>query len=170
VAFGVVAFVAALALLGSCGDDDGEGGNGAEMPLVGEIAPAVAALEGELGGAVRYYEIRADSLAVTLWVSAREGRWAVPYVFADGELSDPQPAQPVDGGFAFAADDALQFDADHVLDQVADDLADSTLTQFWIEGGEGGATRLNVTAESARGGVLEIVLSPDGEPLEAAES
>src|SRR5688572_4235860 len=68
-----------------CGDDDG---GDADRPLVGEIAPAVQALEEELGDAPHYFEIRATPLAVTLWVSADRGHRAIPYVYADGELAE----------------------------------------------------------------------------------
>ncbi len=150
---------------GSCG---GGGGGDADLPLVGEIAPAVAALENELGDAPQYFEIRATPLAVTLWVSADQGRRAIPYVYADGELADAGTGGEA-GGFTFAAADALTFDPDHVLDQVVDDLEDSALTQFSIVGGEDGSVRVGVIIESTHGGQLDIRLSPDGEPLEVSE-
>lgn len=157
-----VAFLALIAVASSCGDD---AGGGADRPLVGDIVPAVEALEAELGDAPQYYEIRATSLGVTLWVSADEGRRAIPYVYADGELADPEAAQSVAGGYTFAAADALSFEPDHVLDQVVDDL-DTPLTQFSIVGTAAGEPRLTVTAQSERGGQIDIVLAPDGRVLE----
>ena len=152
----------------ACVADDGGGGGDADLPLVGEIAPAVAALESELGDAPQYFEIRATPLAVTLWVSADQGRRAIPYVYADGELAEAGTGGEA-GGFTFAAADALTFDPDHVLDQVVEDLEDSALTQFSIVGGENGSVRLGVVTESTHGGRLDIRLSPDGEPLEVSE-
>ena len=147
-----------------CGDDDG---GGSALPLVGDIAPAVEALEGELGQPPQYFEINATPLAVTLWVSADEGRRAIPYVYAEGELADPEASQDGASGYTFAAADALTFDPDEVLDQVAADLDGSTITEFSVVGGDGGAVRLGVVTQSERGGQLDIAVSPDGEILEA---
>ena len=158
----IVAVLALITVTSSYGDDDG---GDADLPLVGDIEPAVEALEDELGDAPQYYEIRATPLAVTLWVSADQGRRAIPYVFADGELADPEAAQTVDAGYTFAAADALTFESDHVLDQVVDDL-DTPLTQLSIVGTEAGEPRMTVTAQSDRGGQLDIVLAPDGHVLE----
>ena len=157
--------VVGVAMAGAgCGDDAGD----ADPPLVSEIAPAVEALEGELGSPPQYFEIRASPLAVTLWVSADQGRRAVPYVYADGELDDPDAAQEVDpGGFTFAAADALTFDPDHLFDQVTAELDRATLSEFSVLGGADGAIRLGVIARSERGGRLDVRLAPDGEVLEA---
>ena len=158
----------AAALLGcvlaGCGDDaDGD----SALPLVGDIGPAVEALEDELGGTQQYFEIHASPLVVTLWVSADEGRRAIPYVYAGGELADPEASQEA-SGFTFAGGDALTFDATTVLDQVEADLGGSTIVEFSIVGGERGAVRLGVVTESERGGQLDIRVSPNGDVLEAA--
>lgn len=156
------AIVAGL-VFGACGDDDD---GDAALPLVGDVAPAVTALETELGDAPQYFEIRATTLSVTLWVSADQGHRAIPYVWADGELADAGAAQVVESGFTFAAVDALEFDPDAVLDRVGDEL-DTALTQFSIVGTESGAPRYTVTAESDRGGEIDIQLDAAGTPLEA---
>ena len=155
------AIVAGL-VFAACGDD---GGGDADLPLVAEIAPAVEALEEELGDAPHYFEIRATPDYVTLWVTADQGRLAIPYPYADGELGDPGESKPA-SGFTFAEADALDFDPGAVLDQVADDL-DSPLTQFSIVGTERGDPRDSVTARSERGGELDIQVDADGSPLEA---
>ena len=160
----LLAAIMLCVVVAACGDDDGEG---AALPLVGEIEPAVAALEDELGQPPQYYEIRATPLFVTLWVSADEGRRAIPYVYADGELADADAAQEVASGLTFAAADALTFDADDVLDQVEADLDGSTITQFSIVGGADGAVRLGAITQSDRGGQLDIQVSPTGDVLEA---
>ena len=155
------AIVAGL-VFAACGDGDG---GDADLPLVEEIEPAVEALEEELGDAPEYFEIRATPDYVTLWVSADQGHRAIPYVYAEGELADAGESQEAEG-FTFASADALEFDADAVLDQVSDDL-DSPLTQFSIVGTESGDPRFSVTAQSERGGELDIQLDADGTPLEA---
>jgi hypothetical protein len=149
--------------VGACGDGDDDGD--AELPLVGEIAPAVEALEEELGDAPQYFEIRATSEYVTLWVSADQGRLAIPYPYANGELGDPGDSGAA-SGYTFAAIDGLAFDPDAVLDQVDEDL-DTPLTQFSILGTESGAPRYAVTARSDRGGEIDIRVDADGTPLEA---
>ena len=68
-------------------------------------------------------------------------------------------------GYTFAAADALTFEPDDVLDEVVDDL-DTPLTQLSIVGTEAGEPRMTVTAQSDRGGQLDIVLAPDGRVLE----
>lgn len=147
----------------ACGDDDADDH---ALPLVGDIAPAVAALERELGDAPQYFEIRATPLAVTLWISADQGRRAIPYVYAQDELAAPEASEAVDGGFTFsAAAEAVAFDPDTILDQVVEDL-DTPLTQFSILGTQSGEPRLAVTAQSERGGQFEIVVAPDGRVLE----
>ena len=156
----VGACVAGL-LFGACGDDD----DAAALPLVGEIAPAVEALEEELGDAPQYFEIRATPEYVTLWVSADQGRLAIPYPYADGELGDPGDSGAA-SGYTFAAADALDFDPDALLGQVDEDL-DTPLTQFSILGTESGAPRYTVTARSDRGGEIDIQVDADGTPLEA---
>jgi hypothetical protein len=152
--------------LASCGGDDDEGD--AELPLVDEIEAAVETLEEVLGDAPQYFEIQATPLAVMFWVSADEGRRAIPYVYADGEVADPGASARANG-LTFAATTALVFDPESVLDQVSADLDDATLTQFSIVGADDGGVRLSVVAESARGGRLDIRLSPEGEPLEVTE-
>jgi hypothetical protein len=161
-AVGILAVALATAVV-ACG---GDGGDDADRPLVGEIAPAVEALEAELGDAPHYFEIRATPLTVTLWVSADQGHRAIPYPYADGELGDPGGAQVVEGGYTFTAADALGFAVDGILDQVADDL-DAPLTQFSIVGTASGEPRYTVTAQSERGGELDIQVDADGTPLEA---
>lgn len=155
--------VLSVAVVG-CGDDDD---GGSDPPLVGEIAPAVEALEDELGRAPEYFEIRATPLLVTLWVSADQRRLAIPYVYADGELGEPDAAQRVEpGGFTFVSADALTFDADHIFDQVTTDLEGTTISEFFILGAANDTERLGATGESERGGRLDMVLAPDGEVLE----
>lgn len=148
--------------MAACGDD----GDSA-LPRLGDIGPAVEALEDELGQPPQYYEIRATPLFVTLWVSADEGRRAIPYVYADGELADPEASQEGASGYTFAAAAALTFDPDAILDQVEADLDGSTITEFFIEGGAAGAFSLGVITQSGRGGQLDIRVSPDGDVLEA---
>lgn len=147
----------------ACGDDDGPTG-----PLVGEIAPAIEALEAELGGPQDYFEVFADLDKVALWVATEDATVAVPYVWADGELSPVTDAGGDAAGETFTADDALDFDADTILATVLDDLGDN-VTKFSIIGGPGDIVRYSAIVESDRGGVLEVVVDDDGTILESGE-
>jgi len=170
VTLGIRVGAAALAALGlvAAGCGDVVGGERSGRPLVSDIAAGVDALEEMLGRSPDYFEMRATPLSVTLWVSADDGRRAIPYVYADGELADPDAAQQVDpGGFTFAAEDALTFDAETIFEQVEADLDDPALTEFSILAGANGAIRLGVVVQSSRGGRLDIRLAPGGEVLEA---
>lgn len=151
-----------LLLVAACGDDDD--GDDRPAPIVDEIERAVNAVERELGEATEYFEIVATPLAVTVVVAADEGRRAVPYVWADGELTDPDAGQEA-SGFTFEAAEALAFDADGVTAAMDEVPAQSTLSQFSIVGTESGAPRFRLIAQSQRGGVMEIQLDASGDVL-----
>lgn len=153
-------------VLGACGGDDGDGGEVAG-PLVGEIAPAIEAVEAELGGPQEYFEVFADVDKVSLWVATDEATMAVPYVWAAGELSDVEEGGGEAEGETFSADEALVFDADDVLDKVLDDLGDN-VTKFSIIGvGAEPGVHFSALVESDRGGILEVVVDADGKILES---
>lgn len=154
--------LAAVVLVGACGDD---GDGDVAGPLVGEIGPAIEAIEAELGGPQEYFEIFADLNKVSVWVAMDEAPTAVQYVWAGGELTQPPNATGDGEGETFVADD-LDLDADDVLDQVLDDLGDN-VTRFSIIGGEGDIVRYSALVESDRGGILEVVVDADGTILES---
>ena len=58
----------ALAGCGGGGDDDPSG----NLPLVAEIAAAIAAVEAELGGPQEYFEINATTQLVNLFVASND--------------------------------------------------------------------------------------------------
>jgi hypothetical protein len=148
-------------LLGACGDDDEPP---AALPLVGEIAPAVAAVEAELGGPQDYFEVNATPQLVNLFVATDAGSTATAYVYLDGELQPPAPPGQVAGGATFRAE-ALDFDPDLVFSGIAEELGDPTVTQFVVVGGPGGAVQYSAFVTSSEGGVLDVLLGPDGAVL-----
>ena len=109
--------------------------------------------------------MNATAQLVNLFVAVDDATSAVPYIFFDGELQPPAPALAVESGFTFTAD-AVDFDADTVLDEIADELPESTIEGFAIEGGEGGIVRYLVSARSVQGGVLAVTVAADGAVLE----
>lgn len=156
-----ISLAAGLAIgLSACGDDDGAAPDDRPVPAVARIAVAVDELEGELGGPQEYFEINVDDWLVNLFVATDGGTTATPYLFVDGEVQPPGPAGPAEGSTFTAAE--VDVDADRVLDQVADELPDSTLTTFVITVGPSDALRYEVLARSPRGGTLAVEVTGDG--------
>ena len=152
--------IAVLVLAAGCGGDDG---SDALRPVVDQIAPATAAVEEELGGPQRYFEINATPQLVNLFVARDDGNEVEIYLYHDGELEPPTPPAPASGP-TFAAS-ALDFDPDTVLAQVSEDLPDSDIVVFAVTAGADGAPELSATVQSEQGGLLDIALGPTGEVL-----
>lgn len=148
----------------ACGGDGSDAESGEPRPAVATIAPAIEALERELGGPQEYFEINADAIVVNLFVAVDDGRSAVPYVYLDGELGPPAPSQPVVEGATFAADD-LEFDPDTVLEQVGTELPGATMRRFVVLVGPEGSLRYEVFVQSEQGGRLAVQVTGDGEVL-----
>lgn len=157
------ALVVTLAGLGGCGGDDGDDGDAAR-PVIDEIAPAIAAVEAELGPSVQYLEINATLQLVNLFVADGDAGTVTPYVYAGGALRTPGPARPVSGGTPFDADEVSD-DLDAVIGGVTDELPDSTISVFVIYPDEVGSPRYGATVVSDEGGVLDVELGPAGEVL-----
>ncbi|HEX4982694.1 MAG TPA: hypothetical protein VFV63_13400 [Ilumatobacteraceae bacterium] len=149
-----------LGMLAGCGDSD-EGS--AELPLVAGIAPAIAAVETELGGPQDYFEANATPQLVNVIVATDGGSTATAFVYLDDALQPPAPPEAADGETFRAAD--LDFDADAVLTGIADELGESTITQFVVVGGPGDAVQYSAFVTSSAGGVLDVLLGPDGAVL-----
>jgi hypothetical protein len=149
-------------MLGGCGGDDDD--QPAVVPVVAEISPAIAAVEAELGGPQDFFEVNATPQLVNVFVATDGGTTATAYVYLDGELQPPAPPRDVAGGETFRAD-ALDFDPDAIFTGIADELGDPTVTQFVVVGGPGGAVQYSAFVSSSAGGVLDVLLGPDGAVL-----
>jgi hypothetical protein len=160
--FAAVVLLAAV-LIGCGGDDSADDSTSAVR--VADIGPAIEAVQAELGAGQQFFEVNATAQLVNLFVAVDDATSAVPYIFFDGELQPPAPALAVESGFTFSAD-AVAFDADTVLADVADELPDSSIEGFAIEGGDGGIVRYLVSTRSPQGGVLAVTVAPDGAILE----
>jgi hypothetical protein len=154
-----LAAVVAFALLGAaCGDDDDRGD--AVLPAVDQIAPAIAAVEAELGGPQEYFEVNATGATVNLFVADGAAAQVTAYSYLSGALLPPDSAQPASGA-TFAAD-ALTFDPDTIFDQLLDELDDPVVARFVVVGGPDGAVQYAATVQSEQGGTLDVLLGPDG--------
>ncbi|MEN9505253.1 MAG: hypothetical protein RI958_1179 [Actinomycetota bacterium] len=178
---GVGFAVALLVLLGplaSCSDPDPESTSdvvGSSDPfapmvcaeadpvlLVDQIDRAVVAVEAELGGAQRYYEINATAAVVNLFVAGENGR-VTPFAFAADALTSQDPAEGATGN-TFAAD-SMRFDPMRVTSCVADELTSSTQEVFIVLGGPSNAVRYSVLTRSTAGGQLLIDVDAEGAVL-----
>lgn len=149
-----VAFAVALGLA-ACGDDDE-----ATQPLVHDVGRAMAALEAELGGPQRFFEVNATPQVVNLFVATGDGTGVTPFLYVGDELApagDPSMAE----GNTFAPA-AVQFDPDTVLDQLTEALPESEVVLFTVLGGPDGAVQYSAGVQSKEGGALEVVLGADG--------
>jgi hypothetical protein len=139
---------------------------------VQDIAPAVTALEAELGGPQDYFELDATALGVTLWVAGTAAgdddaaTTATPYLYVGDKVASNGAAQPAQGQ-TFTAADALTFDADRVLDDVAGDLADSTIDSFSIVGSADTGVQFAVVVASDRGGEISVQVDGEGRVIAA---
>jgi hypothetical protein len=152
----------AVGVVAGCdGDDRSEEGT---PDLAGQIRTAVAAVEAELGEGQEYFEVTATPQLTNVFVAIDDATAAVPYLHRDGELQPPAPTLTGVSGFTFTAD-AIDFDDDAVLALVTEELPDTIIQALSVEGGEGGAVRYVVSAQSSAGGALEIVVAPNGTVL-----
>lgn len=126
------------------------------------VAPAVAALEAQLGGPQRYFEINVQGAVVNLFVAVDDATAAQPWAYIDGALSSvaAQPAQ----GQTFPAS-SVQFDPDTLLDQVTSELPEAVARALEIVGGPDDAVQYTAVMISSGGSQILVQLAPDGTVL-----
>ena len=158
----VIFFLILVALAaGACGD--GDPAPPVALPLVAEIEPAITAVEAELGAPQQYFEINATPQLVNLIVATDGAAKATTYLYLDGELQPPAPPQDAQGA-TFAAE-AVDFDPDTVFATLAAELDQPAVSSFVVVGGPGGAVQYSAFVASEAGGVLHVILGPDGAVL-----
>ena len=160
-----LATVAVLCVFLGCSGSAGSDAAPSGPPFEFEIRAAVAAIESELQGTLEYFEITATPQLTNVFVAVDDGTAAVPYVYLAGELQAPGPRIDGAAGQTFTAA-ALDFDDKKILAGVAADLPTASIDALSIEGGPGGFVRYVVSARSAQGGVLDIVVAPSGAVIE----
>lgn len=147
-----------LLLVACGGSSDGSEPRG---PVVDLIPDAVAAIEDHYGAPQEYFEISAalDSVGFVVAVDgatmAEQGAYGV-----DGAFTVPQPVGAASGE-TFAADE-IDVDADRIFDQLRDELDDPVIVDLAIQGGPNETVVYDATVASEGGGVLLVLLGPDG--------
>lgn len=158
----MLAAVLGASALAACGGGD------AAIPsdsFVVDIAPAIAAVERELGVGQQYFEVTANRQVTNLFVAVDGATAAVPYVYLDGVLQPPAPKLTGASGYTFSAD-AVDFDENLILTAVERELAESSIEALSIEAGDGGIVRYVVSTLSPEGGRLDVTVAADGAVLE----
>lgn len=145
------------ALLAACGSEGSSVG-----PIVDRIPDAIAAIEVHYGSAQEYFEISAGLdrirfvVAVDGATAAEQGVWV-----ADGSLTVPEPVGEASGS-TFTAD-RIDLDPDRIFTRLRDELDDPAIIDLAIQGGPDGSPVYDATVASDGGGVLLVLLGPEGE-------
>jgi hypothetical protein len=160
-----VLVIACPALVACSGDDDTSSTTIASTVSTGDLeidltllAPAIVALEHELGGPQRYFEINVQvGGIVNLFVAGDDA--VTPWAYIAGELSSigPQPAQ----GATFPAD-AIELDPATVMDQVRAELPGAVEQAFELVGGPGDTVRYTALMVSSGGSPILVEVAADG--------
>lgn len=164
---GLVGLVGVAGVVVGCGGGSGDDPDARPPapPAVDQIVPAMAAVEDELGGPLRYFEINADPVFVNLFVASDDGSAATPYRFVAGVLGPPGEPLAVGSGTTFVGSD-VDLDPSRVLAGVAAELETSTIERFVVSAAADGAPRYEVEVRSSRGGRLAVVVDGAGTVLE----
>ncbi|MDW3212538.1 MAG: hypothetical protein R8G01_00955 [Ilumatobacteraceae bacterium] len=154
-------FVAvALGLLAAaCGGSGGDAG--VPGPRIELIPDAVAAIEDHYGAPQEYFEISAGLDAVGFVVAVDEATMAEQGSYgSDGTFVAPEPVGEASGETFFA--DQIDFDPDLIFEQVREELDDPVIVDLAIQGGPNDTVVYDASIASDGGGVLLVLLGPDG--------
>ncbi|HEX9260707.1 MAG TPA: hypothetical protein VF855_14295 [Acidimicrobiales bacterium] len=154
----VAALLVALSVLAGCaGDDDSE-----VLPRlqVGQIAPAVRAVEAKTGGAQRYSEINATPEGVNLFVTAGEDDEQA-WFYADGRLSGPGEPKKREGD-SFDLGGVTIDAAPRLVDQVEKQFPGARVVRVALLVVDDQGLVWAVRSRSAKGGELALFYTPGG--------
>lgn len=146
-------------LLSACGGDDG---GSAPAPVVDLIPDAIAAVEDFYGGPQEYFEISAGLEKVGIIVAVEGGTEAEQASYdPDGDLEPPVSAGEATGVTFVAAQ--IDFDPERIFEPLRAELGDPAVIDFAIQGGPNGTVVYDATIASSAGGVLLVLLGPNGD-------
>ena len=155
-----LAGVAALLLLVGCSAPSSP----ADLPRVDLIEEAVSGL----GPDLEYFEVAADATGVTLVLrlvetvsgSEDESVLAEVHRFEDGRLA--RIAEPVEADGTHFTGESIDLDPDRILDRILEELDASTVLDLAIQGSPDGRPVYDARVRGSRGGILLVLLGPDG--------
>ena len=141
----------------TCGGDDDD----AVRPVLDQIAPAIAAVEAELGGPQQYFEINATPQVVNLFVATDDATTVTPYVYVGGELASTGRAG--DGGGGDVRGRRARRSTRR-RSSTGSPTSCRTPTSCCSRSSAARAAPCSTrpTVQSEAGGTLEVVLDPDG--------
>lgn len=143
-------------VLAACG-----GGDDTAAPRVDLIPDALAAVEAYYGAPPEYFEVsaRLDSVGFVVAVddatAAEQGSWT-----PDRGLVGPEPAGEA-SGVTFTAD-RIDLDPERIFDRIRDELDDPVIVDLAITGGPDDTVIYDASIAGENGGVLLVLLGPDG--------
>lgn len=132
------------------------------------LEPAVAAVEAERGGPQEYTEINVQLDLVNLFVALDDGT-ELAYVYREDGLDVPtEPQAQPDGAEPFTLAD-VPLDAVETFDDLlAAEVPDSALVALTLAPRPETGLAWTATLLSPKGGVLDVLISPNGTILGAA--
>ena len=153
-----IALTAAPALTACSRGDDTQPG-----PKVEWIDDALVAIAASVGDEPAFIEVAATLEHVAAIVrDGDDGTAAVLYRYDDGALTGP--IEPRDDPRATFSADQVANDPDAIFDDLREELDEPAIVDLAIRV-EGGGLLIDATVASEQGGVILVLLSPDGDVL-----
>jgi len=152
----------------TAGTDASTGSGATPSASVELLEPAVAAVEAERGGPQEYTEINVQLDLVNLFVALDDGT-ELAYVFREDGLELPtEPQAQPEGAEPFTLDE-IPLDAVTTFDDLlAAEVPDSALVALTLAPRPETGLAWTATLLSPKGGVLDVLISPNGTILGAA--
>ncbi len=141
----------------ACGGDD----DAAPVPKVEWIEPALAAIEESAGGEPMLLEVAATLEQVDVIVQDAPGH-GVLYRYTDESLNGP--IEPRDDDRPTFAPDEVAVDTDTIFDTIRRELPENAILDLAVRK-EGEAMVIDSTVANEQGGILLVLLGPDGSIL-----
>jgi hypothetical protein len=155
------ATVLALALVGACSSSDDEPSSDGQ-PRVDWIDETFAAVAAARDEEAAYVEVSATIEHVDAIVRDGDGANAVLYRY-DGDTLDG-PGEPRDDARSTFTADQVTLDPDRIFDGIREELSDPAIIDVAVRK-EGEALIIDATVAGDQGGVLLVLLGPEGQVL-----